>query len=154
MGLTMKIGEWGLRIERLNSGQLEQAKALFALLSEVFGERGSPASEAYIDQLLKQDCFWAVAAIDDDNIVGGLTAHLLPMTKTEQSELLIYDVAVHERLQRRGIGKMLVNWVRSQASAVGIAAVFVLADNDDVGAISFYRKLSGADSPVTLFVWS
>jgi aminoglycoside 3-N-acetyltransferase I len=143
-----------LHIERLTSGQLEQAKALFALLSEAFGEGGSPASEAYIDRLLKNDGFWVVAAIDDDNIVGGLTAHILPMTKAEQSELLIYDVAVRERLQRRGIGKMLVSWVLNQASAVGIAAVFVLADNDDVGAISFYRKLSGADTPVTLFEWS
>ena len=35
-----------------------------------------------------------------------------------------------------------------------IAAVFVLADGDDVGAISFYRDLGGADSPVTLFVWN
>jgi len=49
---------------------------------------------------------------------------------------------------------MLVNWVRDQASAAGIAAVFVLADNDDEAAISLYRKLGGADSPVTLFVWS
>jgi aminoglycoside 3-N-acetyltransferase I len=91
-----------LHIEKLTSGQLEQAKALFDLLSEVFGEGGSPPSEAYIDQLLKQDCFWAVAAIDDDNIVGGLTAHILPMTKAEQSELLIYDVAVHETLTASG----------------------------------------------------
>src|SRR5579863_1977938 len=117
-----------LHIERLTAGKLEHAKALFALLAEVFGEGGSPASEDYIDGLLKNDSFWAVAAIDDDNVVGGLTAHILPMTKAEQSELLIYDVAVHERFQRRGIGKMLMNWVRSQASAVGIAGVFVLAD--------------------------
>ena len=123
-------------------------------MSEVFGEGGLPLSDAYIDRLLKRDCFWAVVAIDDDKIVGGLTAHILPMTKAEQSELLIYDVAVHERLQRRGIGKMLISWVRNQASALGISDVFVLADTGDVGAISFYRNLGGADSPVTLFLWS
>ncbi|HUA99939.1 MAG TPA: hypothetical protein VMA34_16520 [Terracidiphilus sp.] len=38
--------------------------------------------------------------------------------------------------------------------SLGIAASFVLADNDDAGAISLCRKLSGADSLVTLFVRS
>lgn len=143
-----------MHIERLSTGQIEQAKELFALLSDVFGEGGSPASEPYIDRLLRQDDFWAVAAIDDDSIVGGLTAHILPMTKTEQSELLIYDVAVHKRFQRRGIGTMLIDWVLRQSSALGIVSVFVLSDNGDAGAIRFYRKLNGAASPVTLFEWS
>jgi aminoglycoside 3-N-acetyltransferase I len=143
-----------LHIQRLVSGQNEWAKALFALLSEVLGEGVSSISEAYIEQLLKQNSFWAVAVIDNDRVVGGLTGHILPITKAEQSELLIYDVAVATNCQRRGIGQMLVDWVRSEASAVGIESVFVLADNKDTGAIGFYRKLGGVDSPVTLFAWS
>lgn len=142
-----------MHIQRLALGQNERAKALFALLSDVLGEGSSCASEAYIEQLLKRDSFWAIAAIDDNRVVGGLTAHVLPMTKAEQSELLIYDVAVDRTRQQRGIGYLLVDWVRNEASAVGIASVFVLADNEDAHAIRFYRKLGGAESAATLFAW-
>lgn len=111
-------------------------------------------SEAYIDRLLQQDTFWAVAAFDGDSVVGGLTAHVLPMTRADYSDLLIYDVAAREDRRRQGIGQVLVNWVIREASALGIHSVFVLANNEDVDAIRFYRKLKGAISPVTLIAWS
>jgi aminoglycoside 3-N-acetyltransferase I len=143
-----------LHIQRLASGQGDLAKALFALLAEVLGEGRSTASENYIQALLEQDSFWVIAAVDEKRVVGGLTAHILPMTKAEQSELLIYDVAIDKGYQRQGIGHMLIDWVRNEASTLGIASVFVLADNEDMHAIRFYRKLDGADSSVTLFSWS
>ncbi len=135
------------------SGQRQMAQALFTLLAEVLDEGALAASDAYIDRILEGGTFWAVAAVEQSTVVGGLTAHLLPMTRAEQSELLIYDVAVDESWQRRGVGKMLVDWVRKEASVEGVDSVFVLADNEDAHAISFYKTIGGAGSPVTLFEW-
>jgi aminoglycoside 3-N-acetyltransferase I len=119
-------------------------------MSAVFGEGESAVSETCVDRLLQQDTFWAVAAVDEDGVVGGLTAHVLPMTKGEHSELLINDVAVREDRQRQGIGQMLVNWAVKEAFALAMHTVFFLADNDDVDAVRFYKKLDGVASDVML----
>lgn len=142
-----------MHVERLTTGRLDEAKALFALLADVFGEKTGPLGDAYVDRLLRQDSFWAFAAFDNERIVAGLTAHVLVMSNAESAELLIYDIAVDARYRRRGVGRRLVEAVRNEASARGIRVVFVLADNGDVHAIDFYRKLGGDDSAVTLFAW-
>ena len=73
------------------------------------------------------------------------------MTRTETSELFIYDIAVREADQRQGVGRRLVKELSQQAAAAGIAELFVAADNEDTHALDFYRALGGAASPVTIF---
>ena len=144
----------GMRSMRLRPGDRELARALFALMAEVFDERCEPLSDRYLDILLAREDFWALAAFDGDQIIGGVTAHSLPMTNTEAVEVFIYDLAVRSDHQRRGVGRHLVTELRNSAAASGIANVFVAADNDDVHALDFYRALGGAASPVTLFAFA
>ena len=47
-------------------------------------------SDRYLDRLLAREDFWALAAFDGDQIIGGVTAHSLPMTNTEAVEVFIY----------------------------------------------------------------
>jgi aminoglycoside 3-N-acetyltransferase I len=143
-----------VRIQRLTSADREAAKTLFALMAEVFSEAREPLSDAYVDRLLRRPDFWVIAAFMNDEIVGGVTAHTLPMTRTESSELFIYDIAVRNAHQRQGIGRRLVTALREDAAAAGITDVCVPADNDDVHALDFYRALGGEPSPVTFFVFS
>src|SRR6185369_17128519 len=109
-------------------------------------------SDRYLDSLLAREDFWALAAFDGDQIIGGVTAHSLPMTNTEAVEVFIYDLAVRHDHHRKGVGRHLVTELRNSAAASGIANVFVAADNDDLHALDFYRALGGTASPVTLFV--
>lgn len=141
-------------IERIAAGERDRAKELFALLSEVFGEIRRPLSDAYLDRLLQRDSFWAFAAIEEGRVIGGLTAHVLPMTKAEGAELLLYDIAVAEAYQRQGIGRSLIEAARKEAAARGVEATFVLADNQDEHALRFYQKLGATGSPVTFFEWN
>ncbi len=122
-------------------------------MAEVFEEAGQPLSDGYLDRLLAREEFWALAALDGEQIVGGVTAHVLPMTSTETSELFIYDVAVRRDRQRSGVGRRLIADLRDRAAAAGIEALFVPADNDDTHALDFYRALGGVASPVTLFTF-
>lgn len=140
-----------MRCVRLAPGDTARARALFALMAEVFDEERGELGEAYIDRLLGRAELWAIAAFAGDELVGGLTAHTLPMTRTETSEIFIYDVAVRPEHQRRGVGRQLVAHLRTAAAAVGIRDVFVPADNDDTHALDFYRALGGAAAPVTIF---
>ena len=111
-------------------------------------------SDDYPDQLLRQNSFWVLAAFVGSEIVGGLTAHTLSMTRSASSELLIYDLAVRRENQRQGVGRRLIRELRDRAVAVGIRDVFVPADNEDSHALDFYRALGAWESPVTHFIFT
>jgi aminoglycoside 3-N-acetyltransferase I len=148
---------WDIRTRRLTAGDRDLARTLFSLMAEVFEEPSQPLSDRYLDRLLARDEFWALAAFEGDRgdrIVGGITAHTLPMTRAETSELFIYDVAVHPARQRKGVGRQLVMALRERAAAAGIRDLFVPADNDDIHALDFYRALGGAASAVTFFTFA
>lgn len=143
-----------IRAKRLTSGDREEARTLFKLMAEVFSEDCSDVlRDGYVDQLLERREFWAIAAFSGGEIIGGVTAHTLPMTRSESSEIFIFDLAVRPDYQRHGVGRRLVTALRELASEVGIHEVFVAADNQDVDALDFYRALRGVASPVTIFTF-
>jgi aminoglycoside 3-N-acetyltransferase I len=143
-----------IQTSRLTSDNRELAKGLFIMMAEVFAEGSDHLSDAYLDRLLSREDFWAIATVVGDEIVGGLTAHMLPMTRSESSEIFIYDLAVREDQQRKGIGRQLMTALREAAAAAGIQHVLVAADNDDGHALDFYRAVGGVPSPVTFFTFS
>ena len=140
-----------MRSVRLRAGDGDLARALFALMANVFGEECDVLSDAYLDRLLSREEFLAIAAFHGDQLIGGVTAHVLPMTRADTSEVFIYDIAVQSDHQRTGVGRALVADLRAIAAAHGIHDVFVLADNADVHAVDFYRALGGVAAPVTSF---
>ena len=142
-----------LRTVRLTPGDIEMARRLFLLMAEVFEEPTEPLGDSYIEQLLNRPEFWAMAAVVEDQLVGGVTAHAIPMTTSESSELFVYDIAVRADVQRQGIGRALMTALRAAATAEGIGDMFVPADNEDTHALDFYRGLGGVPTPVTFFTF-
>lgn len=126
---------------------------MFAVMAEAFEEERPALGNAYVDRLLAREEMWILAARVGDDVVGGLTAHVLPMSRSESTELFIYDLAVHPDHQRKGIGKALVAFLRSEARAAGHGAVFVPADDEDTHALDFYRAVGGEGAPVTIFTF-
>ncbi len=142
-----------IRTQRLTPSDHETARALFALMEEVFENGHQPLGDPYLERLLRRADLWVVAAFVDDTLAGGVTAHVLPMTRSESSELFIYDLAVRADLQRRGVGRALITRLRADADAAGLEAAFVPADDEDTHALAFYRALGGEASPVTFFTF-
>jgi aminoglycoside 3-N-acetyltransferase I len=143
-----------IRTRRLAAGDRDLARDLFAMMAAVFVEESGALSDGYLDRLLGGEDFWAIAALAGNDVVGGLTAHTLPMTRSESSEVFIYDIAVRQDHQRQGVGRQLVSALRDAASAAEIQDVFVPADNEDADALEFYRALGGQAAPVTFFTFS
>jgi aminoglycoside 3-N-acetyltransferase I len=139
--------------QRLSCSDRELARELFVMMSTVFEVEGRPLSDDYLERLLGQSSFWALAAVVDGRPVGGLTAHEIPMTRDETTELFIFDLAIRVDWQRRGVGRALVADLRTAAAAAGVTAVFVPADNDDTHALDFYRAAGGQGEAVTIFTW-
>lgn len=146
-------------VRRLGPGDEGIAREMFETMAAVFGEddgddEGAPVDEAYVRELLARPDFWAVAALDGAAVVGGITAHALPMTRSRSTELFIYDLAVRADRQRQGIGRALVGGLLALGEAAGIGTAFVPADDEDTHALEFYRAVGGVASPVTFFTFS
>jgi aminoglycoside 3-N-acetyltransferase I len=143
-----------VRTRRLTAADRETARALLAMMAEVFEEPSERLGDAYLARMLERGDFWIIAAFHGDAIVGGLTAHTLPMTRAERREVFIYDIAVRKDHQRKGVGRRLMAALLESAAASGIDDVFVAADNEDAHALDFYRALGGVAAPVTMFTFS
>jgi aminoglycoside 3-N-acetyltransferase I len=143
-----------MEVKRLSQTDIVTAERLFATMAEVFDEERQPLGDDYLDTLLARADFWALAALEGDEVLGGLTAHTLPMTRCAASEVLLFDLAVRVEHQRRGIGRALVGTLQALAADAGINVVFVPADNEDTEALEFYRAVGGVAEAVTIFTFS
>jgi aminoglycoside 3-N-acetyltransferase I len=141
----------GVSIRRLEVADKQLAQQTFLTIAQVFDEECAVLSSRYLEILLGRQDFLAFAALAGGQVVGGITAFILPLTRLEQRELFVYDIAVRVEWQRKGIGRALVKTLRQAAAAEGIAEGFVLADNEDTHALDFYRALGASASPVTAF---
>jgi tRNA-Thr(GGU) m(6)t(6)A37 methyltransferase TsaA len=144
-------GADGAVFERLGVGDGPRARAAFEMMHHVFDEEPEKLTDAYLAGLLADDSFWAIAAFDADEAIGCITGHELPMTRHERRELFVYDLAVREDQQRRGIGRRLVETLVAGAAARDIDVVFVPADDDDDHALAFYERIGGRPDKVTMF---
>jgi aminoglycoside 3-N-acetyltransferase I len=142
-----------VKIVRLTAGDPALANAMFMMKAAVFDQACDPLADAYVVSLLRRADFWAIAAIDGTEVVGGVTAHTLPMTRAATSEMFIYDLAVRTDRQREGIGRQLIAFLREAAAREGIDVVFVPADNEDTHALDFYLAVGATASPVTFFTF-
>jgi aminoglycoside 3-N-acetyltransferase I len=140
-------------VRRLSAGDAELAVSVFSMMASVFGEDFDTPSRAYIARLLNRSDFWAIAALEDAEPVGGVTAFVLPSTRSEKAELFIYDVAVLPTQQRRGIGRRLLETTRNLAAEAGMVTIWVPAENDDVHALEFYKAVGGGPTPATIFTF-
>ncbi len=142
-----------METQRLTAADRDLARRMFDLFAQVFEVENQPLGDAYLDRLLGREDFWALAALEGDEVVGGLTAHVLPMTRAECFEVFLYDLAVREDRQRRGVGTALLRTLREGAAAAGIEVVFVPADVEDAHALDFYRANGGEEADVRIFTW-
>ncbi len=142
-----------IQVTRLTVADVARARQLFATMADVFETEADPLSDAYLLQLLQRPDFWALHASVDGQLAGGLTAHTLPLTRAEVSELFIYDLAVVPAWQRHGVGRRLVTTLCAEAAKAGISIAFVPADNEDTHALDFYRAIGGVPTPVTFFTF-
>jgi aminoglycoside 3-N-acetyltransferase I len=143
-----------IQVRRFGGDDVGNARQLFTMMADVFEEQCRPLGNVYLERLLARDEFWALAAFVGDEMVGGLTAHTLPMTRDEAFEVFIYDIAVRADRQRQGVGRALIDALRLMASRQGIDDVFVAADADDPSAIDFYRALGTNESMATVFAFA
>lgn len=134
-----------IKIAAIGSEGVATMRELLGMFGEAFDDvstytRHQP-DDSYLSRLLASDNFVAVAALAGREVVGGLTAYVLPKFEQARSELYIYDLAVSEAHRRQGVAVALIAELKAIALKRGIYVIFVQADRADEAAIALYMKL-------------
>jgi len=132
-------------IHRLGSEDTASLRAVLSMFGKAFNEVATYTArqpdDEYLSRLLSSDTFVALAAISGGNVIGGVTAYVLPKFEQARSELYIYDVAVDENYRRRGVATAMIGELQRLAAERGVYVIFVQADRGDEPAIALYTKL-------------
>lgn len=135
----------GPRIAVLTPGQLPAMRRMLDLFGREFEDPSAYSSrqpdDAYLQRLLGSDTFIAIAAVDGDQVVGGLAGYVLPKFEQARSEFYIYDLAVAGTHRRQGIATAMIQELRRLAVARGIYVLYVQADYGDDPAVALYTRL-------------
>ncbi|SFC86891.1 Acetyltransferase (GNAT) family protein [Parapedobacter composti] len=132
-----------LRIEKLQAKDLTYFKDLIGLFGDVFEMKAFklPADE-YLSRLLANSDFHVFIALQEDAVIGGLTAYTLNQYYSTMPLAYIYDLAVSRQHQRKGLGQALIQTTTTYFRQQGYEEVFVQVDKVDSYAIDFYRQTS------------
>lgn len=139
----------GVSIRQLTRDDHALMKSLLVTFGQAFDEvqtyvANQPRAR-YLQQLLGSDYFIALAALKNDEVVGGIAAYELRKFEQERSEIYIYDLAVAAAHRREGIATALIHELRKLAAARAAYVIFVQADVSDEPAIALYSKLGIRD---------
>ena len=120
-------------------------RGVLSLYAAAFDDRESYLSaqpdDAYLERLLSREDFIQLAAVRGAEVVGALSAYVLPKFEQARSEIYIYDLAVDQAHGRRGIAEAMIGCLQEIAREMGAWVVYVQADLEDEPAIALYTKL-------------
>jgi aminoglycoside 3-N-acetyltransferase I len=142
------------QLKKLEKSDVLLFQKLIALFREVF------EMEAYQDKeiirltnLLENSDFVVFCILSKNEVIGGITAYLLPSYYVTGTELFIYDLAIKKEYQRMGLGKKLLDFLKAFCKENSIGVLFVQANEEDREAIRFYQNTGGQAEKVIHFTY-
>lgn len=127
-------------IQILKANDMERFQELISVFEIVFEMKNfKRPSDIHLKNLLEKGNFFAVVALHNNQVIGGLTIYVLDQYYSEKPLAYLYDLAVLTDFQRKGIGKELIAFTNLYCKEQGFEEMFVQADKVDDYAIDFYR---------------
>lgn len=141
-----------VEVFKLEPHDASSFRDLVGVFAEVFNmppfEIPSPE---YLERLLCNPSFFAHVVTVAGEVVGGVTCYVLNQYYSTSCYVYVFDLAVHPRYQRQGLGSRLMKAVADYSRTLSADEVFVQADDEDVHALEFYRNTGGIPEKVTHF---
>jgi aminoglycoside 3-N-acetyltransferase I len=132
-------------IRHLAATDVPVMRALNALFSRVFDDpesyEAAPPGDDWLSAQLGKEHVIVLTAVAGDAVIGGLVAYELPKLEQARREIYIYDLAVDEAHQRKGIATALIEVLRAMARERAAWVIYVQADYGDDPAIALYTRL-------------
>lgn len=140
--------------QRLTTHHLSAFIELIRVYEAVFDMKDFQLPDKYyLKNLLSGDDLIVFAAMQEDKVIGGLTAHVLPSVYAGTSEVYLYDFAVQNTFQRKGVGRKLLAAFSAYCHENNYETFFVQALTADAAAVEFYRAAGGKPENVTQFTF-
>ncbi|TSC84939.1 MAG: Gentamicin 3'-N-acetyltransferase [Parcubacteria group bacterium Gr01-1014_13] len=131
--------------KQLSNTDLNHFKQLLKVFGEAFQDvetyQRSVPDDQYLVSLLGKSNFIVLAALYENEVVGGLVAYELEKFEQKRKEIYIYDLAVIELHRRKGLATQLIKNLKQIAKERGAYIIFVQADHGDMPAIKLYKSL-------------
>ena len=135
--------------KQLSATDVELLKELLKVFGAAFNDfdayQSAVPSVAYLKATLSKPHVIIVAALDENEVVGGLAAYELDKFEQDRREIYIYDLAVSENHRRNGIARNLINELGNIARQRKAYVIYVQADPEDIPAIRLYESLGSRE---------
>jgi ribosomal protein S18 acetylase RimI-like enzyme len=107
-----------------------------------------------VDRFLADPTHHLLLAVDGEQTVGFVSG--VEMTHPDKgTEMFLYELAVDEAYQRRGVGTALVRALADRAVRAGCYGMWVGTEPDNDAAQATYRAAgASAPDPTATFVWT
>lgn len=132
-----------LQVREANAGDAEGIYSLAQELAEAVGD-SPPDREAVrkrLEELLEEPRSRTLVAEGEGGIVGAVSFWIKPDLAHGDVVVEVPMLVVSEEHRRAGVGKLLVEEVRQQASDNGASVIELIATSDNNTAREFYRSL-------------
>ncbi|MBD3637056.1 MAG: GNAT family N-acetyltransferase [Crocinitomicaceae bacterium] len=140
-------------IERIKPDEIEKFIELREIFIDVFMQDAPALTEQQYAQLRDNRNFVAVGATVGFELVGGLTAHIIPNYYKGGLDFFIYDIAIKREHQRKGVGLELLKFAQQFCKDHGIKEMYVAAEDTDEQALSYYRKTNAEEIGTRFFIY-
>lgn len=128
-------------IQLIEPYNLKDFQKLISVFEIVFEMKNFKSPEPpHLQKLLQSENFLSIVAKQEELIIGGLTIYILEQYYSVKPLAYLYDLAVLQEYQRKGIGRSLINFARFYCKEQGFEELFVQADKADDYALEFYRS--------------
>lgn len=130
--------------KQLTTPDISLLKNLLQVFGQAFNEvptyQHAVPGDTYLQSLLAKPHFIALAALQANEVVGGLVAYVLEKFEQDRREIYIYDLAISEAHRRKGLATRLIKNLQRVAKEKNAYVIFVQADPGDDPAIRLYES--------------
>jgi len=138
---------------KVREAKVEDAAEIHSLASELAETVGDSPSEeeaimARLEELLDEPRARVLVAENEAGIVGGVSFWIKPDLAHGDTVVEVPMLVVAEDHRRSGVGKLLMEEVRSVASDNGASQIELVAIRSNVMAREFYRSLGYVEADV------
>ena len=142
-------------IKKLNASDLELAKQLIYQWDTEDGilYPDMPGNH-YLLKLLSKETFHVFVAMENNTVVGGLTAYELPMFKVQEHEMFLYEIGVNINYRQKGIASKLIEELKKICLHRNIRTIFVGTSADNEAAKQLYKSTGGEREMIPWFTYT